>query len=304
MRKKILLSLILFSLLKIGFALKPDTTYSLKPEIYGLMYKDYKVKTKDNYLINVWFYPAQKALSNDSMRYYFNKKTEIRPFKLSNDNKKPTIIICDGDAQNMSNPLLSFAYMYCTNGFNVITFDWRGFGKSQYFPIDTNYLVYSEFITDYLAVIDFSTKIETVDENRIGVFGFSTGAFLSYAVAYKSDKVKAIIARGIFTDYASIKANLIKNNPKKTYLLYPKNIDKFSPRHTWNDFSKPIFLIVGDLDETTPKKNSIEIISNVKSNVRELWIVKNAKHGGINAPEIVENKLFIKKTVRFFNENL
>lgn len=301
MRKNIFLCLILFFLIKTGFALKPDTTYSWKPEIYGLMYKEYKVKTKDDYLLNVWFYPAQKSLSNDSMRYYFNKKTELRPFETSND-KKPTIIVCNGDAGNMAK-LLSFAYIYSTNGFNVITFDWRGFGESQYFPIDTNYLVYSEFIDDYLAVIDFSSNIETVDDERIGVFGFSTGAFLSYVVANVHPKVKALVARAIFTDYKKTKNILRINDPNDTY-LYPKEIDKFSPSNTWSNFSKPIFLIVGDLDEVTPKNNSIEIISNVKSNIRELWIVPNAKHGGVNAPEFIENKLFIDKSVRFFNENL
>lgn len=284
-----------------SFALKPDSIYYLKPNRYGIMYKQFKIKTEDNYMLNSWFYPSQEPLSNDSMRYYYDKITEIRPYK-EGSLKNPTIIICNGDAGNMSQ-LFSLAYIYCTNGFNVITFDWRGFGKSQYFPIDTNFLIYSEFITDYNAVINFTKQISTIDTNNIGVFGFSTGAFLSFFIASQRSEIKAIVTRGIFTDYEEVKKELIKLDSNDTYLI-PKNIDNYSPKKNWDSFTKPIFLIVGENDKRTPPKNDIEILSNVKSTVRELWIVRNASHGGILAPEIVANKDFIKKTVRFFHENL
>ena len=109
-QSKILILLIFLFFLQDVYGLKPDTTYSWKPEIYGLMYKEYKVKTKDNFLLNMWFYPAQESLSNDSMRYYINKKNEIRPCEIGSD-IKPTIIICNGDAVNMTQ-LFSFAYIY------------------------------------------------------------------------------------------------------------------------------------------------------------------------------------------------
>ncbi|MCD4794083.1 MAG: alpha/beta fold hydrolase [Bacteroidales bacterium] len=293
--------LLLFTFTGSGLALKPDTTYHWKPNVYGMMFKEYNVKTSDNYTLKAWFYPAQKALSRDSMIYYFNKKTEIRPYKINKD-KKPTIIICNGDAGNMEQ-LLDFAYTYSTSGFNVLTFDWRGFGESQAFPIDTNYMVYSEFIIDYDAVIDFTKQIETVDANKIGVFGFSTGAFLSFAIATKRKEIKAIVTRGIFSDYKNIVTRLKEINSNDTYWI-PENIDDFSPKNNWKNFTTPIFLIVGENDKRTPKECSVEIISNVKSNIRELWVVENAAHGGKLAPEILEESLFYEKTIRFYKENL
>jgi len=300
-QSKILILLIFLFFLQDVYGLKPDTIYHWKPEIYGLMYKEYKVKTDDNYLINVWFYPAQESLSNDSMRYYFDKKSELRTYDISNE-KKPTIIVCNGDAGNMAQ-LLSFAYIFSTNGFNVITFDWRGFGESQSFPIDTNMLVYTEFLSDYNAVVDDAVNLETVNKDKIGVFGFSTGGFLSFAIASQRTEIKAIIARGIFTDYEETTPLINKRDPNDIH-YYPKDIDKYSPKRNWNKFTKPIFLIVGENDKRTPKENSIEIISRVQSEIRELWIVKGASHGGKLAPEIIENKLFIEKSIRFYNENL
>lgn len=299
--KNVVILITIFLFISNVYALKPDSTYLRKPGAFGLMYKEYKVKTTDGYILNAWFCPAQSKLPSDSLQLYREKRTIIRPYVIDSE-KKPTIIICDGDAGNMF-PNASLAYYYCINGFNVITFDWRGFGESQHFPINTNYLVYPEFITDYNAIIDFAKQIETVDSNRIGVFGYSTGAFLSFAIASQRPEIKALVARGIFTDYKTLIPGLKKIDPKKI-LICPDGIDKYSPRNNWSTFKKPIFLIVGDLDVRTPKENSIEILSNVKSNVCELWVVDKAGHGGYEAPEVLQSELFFMKTIRFFKENL
>jgi alpha-beta hydrolase superfamily lysophospholipase len=49
---------------------------------------------------------------------------------------------------------LHLAEAFCNMGFNVVTFDWRGFGTSSYFPMDKNYLCYTEMLEDYNAVIN------------------------------------------------------------------------------------------------------------------------------------------------------
>lgn len=300
--KKLIISIVILQN-TICFALKPDSVYHIKPNLWGLMYKEYDVKTNDNYKLKAWFYPAQEALSTDSMKYYFDKKTELRPYA-TNKNKIPTIIVCNGDAGNMSQ-LLSYAYNLSTNGFNVITFDWRGFGKSQKFPIDTSQWVYTEFITDYNSVIDFAKQIESVDSNKIGICGFSTGAFLSYAVATSRTDIKALVARGIFSSYKeSILLDLKNIDTNNIAKYYPPEIDNYCPKNTWFNFRIPLLLIVGENDITTPVDESIKILTNVKSNIRELWIVPNAQHGGKLAPEIIEYELFFKKVIRFFYENL
>ncbi|MBB3187402.1 alpha/beta hydrolase [Microbacter margulisiae] len=298
--KKLIVIILLFLCVYDVYALLPNAVYAWQPNIQGLMFKEYNVKTADGYNLKAWYYPAQKALSKDSAKAY-EKGTLIRPFVIDTA-KRPTIIICNGDACNMEQ-LLGLAHLYCTNGFNVITFDWRGFGESQYFPINTNYLVYPQFITDYNAIVDFTVKLPTVDTHKIGVFGFSTGAFLSFYIAATRPEIKAIVVRGLFTDYHHIIPGLKRLDPSRPLIL-PKGMDKYSPRKHWNTFTKPIFLIVGKLDKRTPPKNSLEILSKVKSNVRELWIVNKAGHGGIEAPEIIAWNLFQKKTISFFRENL
>ena len=52
----VLLSIFLFINV---LALKPERGYKAKPENWGLIYKEFKVKTKDNLKINCWFIPNQ-----------------------------------------------------------------------------------------------------------------------------------------------------------------------------------------------------------------------------------------------------
>ena len=294
------------------YALKPDSVYAYTPSIWGVMYKEFSIYTKDNFRLNAWFYPAQEALSQDSINVYFNKNYDKKN-KIFKENlkreyktdtvKKPTIIINNGDAYNMSQ-LLSLAYVFITKGFNVLTFDWRGFGKSQYFPVDTNYMVYEEFITDYQSVIDAVKKQSEVDTTKIGVFGFSTGAELSFIISALRPEIKAYAGRALFTSNKEIIPNLEKIRPNDTFIV-PKDFDKkHAPIILAKNYHTPIFLIVGENDKRTPPSMSIKILNTVKSNVRELWIVKNASHGGKEAPEIVSWEEFKKKIVRFFNENL
>ncbi|MGB5989110.1 MAG: hypothetical protein WBG43_05180 [Marinifilaceae bacterium] len=65
------------------------------------MYKNLKVKTSDGYTIKTWFLPAQELLSvKEIATFRFSKKK--RKYELKDSEPKPTIIMCDGDAGNMS----------------------------------------------------------------------------------------------------------------------------------------------------------------------------------------------------------
>jgi alpha-beta hydrolase superfamily lysophospholipase len=48
---------------------------------------------------------------------------------------------------------LHHAQYFVSKGYNVVTFDWRGFGESDEWEMNTDYLVYSELLPDYDAAI-------------------------------------------------------------------------------------------------------------------------------------------------------
>jgi pimeloyl-ACP methyl ester carboxylesterase len=293
--QRFLVLILLFFLYQTIFALKPDREYRYRPENFGLIYKEQKIRTSDNYLINTWFFPVQ-----DSVPWGIYFQNPIKRDYIADNQKHPTIIICPADAGNMA-PLTQFAFYMCPKGYNVLLFDWRGFGESDNFQINENYLCYTEFYKDYNAVIDSLKTFKEVDSNKIGIYGFSTGAYLSFPIIYQRNDISCFIARALTTDLESIKEYWLKKNGRQLFIpedypqkLYPKNIaDKFT---------KPCFLIVGENDEITPSWMSQEIFSKLKCE-KEMWIVKNADH----RPEYSESvglRFYINRMLAFYNKYL
>jgi hypothetical protein len=145
------------------FAMKPEKFYKALPSDYNLEYTETKITTKDGYYINLWNIPVKSE-------------------------KNTTIIICGGDAGNMSYYLNQASELH-KNGINIILFDYRGFGKSKNFNIDPNLLYHSEFLIDFETALNYSKKI--YPHNKIGTIGFSMGGYFPFITKIKMDFIIA-----------------------------------------------------------------------------------------------------------------
>lgn len=287
-----------------SFAIKPDKVYVLRPENLGLIYRDLNVTTSDGLKIKTWFYPAQPALSEKEINEAWNNPVK-KPYVAPYSKNRPTIIIANGDAGNMSYQQVHFALNFTSKGYNVVTFDWRGFGESSEWEINNDYLVYSEFLLDYDAVIkEVLKQNEEVDTNRIAVFGWSTGAYLSMAAASKYENIKAFVGIGLITSFDNV-LPLLKQlqTHKDRNLIVPDDYPKeLLPVNLAANYNKSTFLIVGEKDNRTPVWMSKKIYSLLSSK-KELWIVEGAEHGGQNGP-IKDFDLFNKRFIEFLDKNL
>lgn len=287
-----------------SFAIKPDKVYVLRPENLGLIYRDLNVTTSDGLKIKTWFYPAQPALSEKEINEAWNNPVK-KPYVAPYSKNRPTIIIANGDAGNMSYQQVHFALNFTSKGYNVVTFDWRGFGESSEWEINNDYLVYSEFLLDYDAVIkEVLKQNEEVDTNRIAVFGWSTGAYLSMAAASKYENIKAFVGIGLITSFDDV-LPLLKQlqTHKDRNLIVPDDYPKeLLPVNLAANYNKSTFLIVGEKDNRTPVWMSKKIYSLLSSK-KELWIVEGAEHGGQNGP-IKDFDLFNKRFIEFLDKNL
>jgi pimeloyl-ACP methyl ester carboxylesterase len=215
---------------------------------------------------------------------------------------RPTVIVCDGDAGNMTF-LILYAYHFCTNGFNVLTFDWRGFGGSESWPIEPDQLVYSEFLLDYDAAIEFVKGRRETTPERIGLFGFSTGAYLSFAVAVKRGDVAALACRGLLTSFDDVMPLLSKRSPDRTLRVPEDFPTELLPATAAQHMNTPTLLVVGEEDGRTPPWMS-RYVHNRLSGPKELWVVSRAGHGGSTAPEYVGYPEFFRRVTAFFQEHL
>ncbi len=202
---------------------------------------------------------------------------------------------------------LYLAKSWTSRGFNVVTFDWRGFGKSSPFAMDRNYLCYTEMLKDYRAVVRTTSEQEEVLNGAIAVVGWSTGAYLSMITAYTDDLVNAFVGRSLPTDFDDFIPLVMKyKNKTRNELLVPEDFPtELMPVHIAPEFGKPLFLIVGENDFRTPVWMSRKIIESVPGTTpKELMIVENAAHGGKEDPILIAFDDFIKRTSDFLMANV
>lgn len=153
--KKTLLTLSLL-LLYFGLqAIDPVREYQLRPEDFKLAYKEVKIDTPDGYRLHTWVMQPE-----------------------SDQRKECTFVIAGSDAGNMGFTL-AYAFQLVRRGFTVVTFDYRGFGHSSDFAYNPNYYYHSEYITDFVAVMDW-IKEEGLSA-KTGVLAFSMGTLIASA---------------------------------------------------------------------------------------------------------------------------
>ena len=281
-----------------SYAIIPDRKYVRLPQEVGLIYKELDVTTKDGYRIETWFYPAQDVPAENA------GQTEMLPYKTIDDSRRPTLIICNGDAGNMSYQQISLAYLYAANGINVVTFDWRGFGESSEFEMNPDYLCYTEMLTDFDAVINAVSKEKVVDRKKIYVMGWSTGAYLAMITAHNNGLVKGCILSGTPSSFEDAIPHLVKVHPKgktEKNLLVPDDFPCGQmPALVAPKFRKDILLVVGSEDNRTPQWMSEKIYNALPAGInKKLSVYDGAGHGGTEFPFFVDWGRWAEETVGF-----
>ncbi|MCO5268977.1 MAG: lysophospholipase [Brumimicrobium sp.] len=152
--KLIILMLFYTILFNYSFALKPSADYVALPDTSLVNYEEHYINyegTKDS-IISWYFTPKNNANS-------LNK----------------TIILSYGDYGNMSY-FINNATILTQIGYNVITYDYRGFGHSSFMNLNSDFLYYEEFVEDLNKVIDYYSEKKT---NQLILYGLSMGSYIS-----------------------------------------------------------------------------------------------------------------------------
>ncbi len=171
-------------------AIKPSRKYIDTPKQYGFSFIEKKIKTPDNLNINIW---------------------DIAPEKV-NKNNAVSIVFCGSDAGNMSY-LLAESLRLVSDGYNVVMFDYRGFGQSDNFDIDTTLLFHQEFLIDFETVLRYVKQ--TKASNKTGTMGFSMGGYFPLIT---KEKIDFMIA-----DSPMISPKMVLSRLNKLNLKLPKN---------------------------------------------------------------------------------
>lgn len=219
MRPSLLLLLSLSSL--IARASGPEPEYWTRPDSLGLEYVEKVLATSDNAQILSWYLPTKAS----------------KPLR-------KTLVIAYALTGNMAN-CVYYANAFLKAGFDVVLFDYRGFGHSSKFVFDSRQIYHDEFVTDLQTAI-IAAKAQ-FPANETGVLSFSASTILATLV-YQKEPFDFLIAEGFASDLPGI-VSFWKKEENKVLTLpasairYPKAIA---------DIKCPMLLLAGTKDEITP----------------------------------------------------
>jgi fermentation-respiration switch protein FrsA (DUF1100 family) len=231
----------------------PDNVVVGSPKNYGVPYEEVS-------------FPAKNG--NTLFGYFFKSKGPVRG----------TVVHCHGNAGNVTEHFPQALFL-CAEGYNVLAFDYEGFGQSQGKPSPEG------VVQDTLAALDYVRTRPDVDKNRIALFGQSLGGAAA-AEAMAADKtVKCLLLEGTFTTYRE----MAWATPLGRMLFFVtpffipdrgplKDLPKIAPR--------PVLILHGDADGKIPVRFAYRLYNKAKE-TKSLVIIKGFHHlqGSEGEPE-------------------
>lgn len=238
-----------FFLIQQVHSLNPSRTYTSHPDKMGMNFKEHKVKTKDlNAQLNVWEFPC------------------------SGDSNAEWVIFFHNGEGNMGEYLDRVKLFQ--KDFNVLTFDYRGFGESSEFDINKMTYIYPHFQDDVETMIDFCRKNYA---EQFSLYGWGIGGGLALGMGYYRHEINWIIADTPFLSMEDLDEKYY--NGDFTLDVPFAGFDKrnepiFSLEGSVGKNLKGVKLIVGSNEKILPVKdmNKLKAKSDL---VHDIYVVEN-----------------------------
>lgn len=232
-------------------ALNPKRSYDVTPADFGMDYEDVKITTEDLVKLHAWFFRAPKMSGR-------------------------AIILSHNGNGNMAD-LIELAGSFISMGFNVLTYDYRGYGRSDDFEINNNFFIYAQFEKDLSAAINYILTKKGGITNLM-LYGQGIGAGLSLAVGSDNRRVTKIIADSPYTSFTDVQKRIkeVSGAEPLIPLAYNKNmLEPLYGLEKTNARAKDYLFIGGEKEEIFQLKDIRNLMKLVK-NTSTLYVVKGA----------------------------
>lgn len=256
-----------------AFALKPSKEYKNKPEKYGLKYEILKIKTADGATLNTWYFPNQQKRSTNM------------------------IIMCHNGEGNMAD-YLDRVSRFLSGDYNVIIFDYRGFGESSPFEIDEKMYIYPQFTKDFEAVTDYAKR---TFPHKFYAYGWGMGGGLALGVGFQGKVYRKIIADAPFPSLQDMRKRMKDNAGIEIEVPEIGYDKKYEPLYSLENKTptvEGVLLMVGGADPVLGEPEMKEIQAKNKKLVKVQVIpsVKNTETYESNKDNYVRDILaYIEK---------
>lgn len=252
----------------------PQEKLVATPKSFNLEYQDIWFQSADGVKLHAWHVPAKGT-------------------------KRGTIVHFHGNAENMSTHFFS-VYWLPQHGYDVLTFDYRGFGSSE------GNARFPGVLDDGLAVLELAESFVTPDSPCLFIFGQSIGgviALLALDQVRPTPQVTALILDSAFSDFLQI----IRESIPQHWLMAPVRplLPLFVP-----DVAKPVraiarlgglpVLIFHGSDDAVVRYHHAEALYRAAREPKQLWEVPMGQHiDGVSRPGLRAELLrFLDETCR------
>jgi len=212
---------------------------------------------------------------------------------------KGTVAHFHGNAQNLT-AHFAFVDWLPAAGYNVFTFDYRGYGESAG-AVDRDGID-----ADGIAALRYLAARPGVDTNRIVVLGQSLGGAIALAaLAEHPCRVRALALDSTFYSYRSVARDAMSHIFFYSLLRWPLSLvlvgDRRSPCDTLARLPPmPLVFIHGTADTVIPVHHSQELFA-MAPEPKQLWLVDGQPHTGA----LLDPRLpYRQKLVEFFDAAL
>jgi len=243
---------------------------------------------------NLYVDPERVGLPYEVVHYpSLNGKTLYGVYFPAVGPAKGTIVHFHGNYGNISNHF-PLALFLVRGGFNVLAFDYEGYGASEGKPTPEHLL------EDGIASIRYAQERDKT--LKVGVFGQSLGGATAIQVAAKELLVRGAVIEAAFSSQRRMARAVLKRS-FFTWPLYPiaplfltthydaaDSVAAVSPR--------PILFIHGDADRIVPIAMSQDLYAAAQE-PKTLWIVPGAGH-----LECVKSADYKDRVIAFFAKTL
>lgn len=239
------------------------------PATWGLKFEPIDFKSDDGTPLHGWFIPAKDKGAKAA---------------------KGTVVFSHGNAGSISYHL-GFCTWLAEASYNVIIYDYRGFGKSGG-TVDRRGM-----IDDVKAAFAYARKRVDIDTTRLISYGHSLGGAQSVTALGETPVkgLRAIVIDGAFASYRAM-AGIIGGQLGASLVT-----DELAPK----DFVKklapvPLLVVHGDHDEVVPFSQGKQLFE-AASQPKTLFEVKTGRHGTSLSGD---NGAYRKKMIAWLDQTL
>lgn len=247
-KTSILITLVLMG--NVIMALSPSRDYKQTPKDYDMNYTEVTFPSEDGIPLFGW------------------------SFKPMDESKKFILVVDDGEGNMADN--LEVISQFLTLGYNVFSFDFRGFGKSGDYQLEKNDFLVVQFLKDMEAAIKQTRKLGP-GSTTFDVYGVGMGAGLILSIAANKTEIRRVIADAPYISFENIKSRL--KEKKDMEIAVPKVYNKyfFEPIYALEkgEHLTGILYIVGGNDVIISPKDLNELVK-MKKKISTVYVVKGS----------------------------